>query len=279
MRGLIRISLSAVCLSATALLAAEPEAAAPAVQPETKPVEESCPVSFTATVDLYSAYVWRGMILSDKAVMQPGAVVAYDTGDFGTLAAGAWANMDLDSPRSSGTASKSTLSEVDYFASWAKDIGSFSVEVGYTYYDFSDVPEFNVDELYGKIAYNNDFVTPYMKHYWGITETESMYYTFGLTRSFEITDKLSAGFDAVIGIGSPEYVRYYFPPAQDGTLTDATAKIFASYALTDNLSIGATLAVSGLLDGCVVDAADDYYANQNDQSAIVWGGINLVAGF
>jgi len=279
MRGLIRISMSVVCLSATALLAADSAAPAPAAQPETKPVEESCPVSFAATADLYSAYVWRGQILSEKAVLQPGAVVSYDTGDFGKLSAGVWGNMDLDNPRSGGTASKSTLSEADYFASWSKDIGSFSVEGGYTYYDFSDAPGLNVDEFYGKLAYNNDFVTPYMKHYWAVTETESMYYTFGLTRSFEVMEKLTAGFDAVIGIGSPEYVRYYFPGATDAALTDATAKIFASYALTDNLSIGATLAVSGLLDGSVVDAADDYYPYQNAQSAFVWGGINLAAAF
>ena len=274
--------MSAVCLSATALLAADSAVPAPAVQPETKPVEEPSPVSFAATVDLYSAYVWRGMILSEKAVLQPGAVVSYNAGDLGKLSAGAWANMDLDSPRSSGAASKSTLSEVDYFASWSKDVGSFSVEGGYTYYDFSDLPDFNVDELYAKLAYNNDFVTPYMKHYWAFTETESMYYTFGLTRSFKVMEKLTAGFDAVLGIGSPEYVRYYFggpDAATDGALTDATAKIFASYALTDNLSLGATLAVSGLLDGSVVDAADDYYPYQNDQSMFVWGGINLAAGF
>lgn len=273
--------MSAVCLSATALLAADSAVPAPAAQPETKPVEESCPVSFAATMDLYSAYVWRGIVLNNKPVMEPGAVVSYDAGDFGTFAAGLWGNMDLDSSRSTGPDSKSKFSEVDYFASWSKDFGPMTVEGGYTFYYFSDLDGCNVDEVYGKLAYNNDFVTPYVKAYGAFTETKSMYYTLGLTRSFEITDKLSAGFDAVLGIGDKNYVTYYFPGADDhGALTDATAKIFASYALTDNISIGATLALSALLDSDVSNGAqgNEYY-RQPSQEGVVWGGINLAAGF
>ena len=67
----------AVAAIAGTVMAQEPAAPAPAAAAAA--VVEEAPdtgLSFGATLDLYSAYVWRGCVLNDEPVWQPGATVS-----------------------------------------------------------------------------------------------------------------------------------------------------------------------------------------------------------
>ncbi|HKL20200.1 MAG TPA: TorF family putative porin, partial [Tichowtungia sp.] len=88
----------------------------------------------SATVDFASAYVFRGVTLNNGLVMQPGVEVSGFglPEEYGSIAAGIWANYDLDDEDGMG----SDFSEIDYYMSYTLPIEALDVSIGYTEYDY-----------------------------------------------------------------------------------------------------------------------------------------------
>ena len=152
MKKLLVVALAMIAIASTGIA----QEAAPAV------AEKSTPLTLDATLDLYSAYVWRGCVITDEPVYQPGGSVGYDMGDSGSISAGVWANFDFTD--ANNTTHFGGLNELDYTLSYAKDLGDFSLEAGHIWYTF---PQANgqdygnsTEEVYGSVAYNNDIVVP-----------------------------------------------------------------------------------------------------------------------
>jgi len=259
---------AAVVAIAGFVLAQEP--AAPAAVAE----EASSPLSFAATLDIYSAYVWRGCVLNDEPVWQPGATVSYSMGDYGTVSAGAWASFNMtDNLKHDHFGG---IDEIDYTLSYAVDVGPVSLGAGHIWYTFpsiSDSSYYNsTREVYLTAAYNNDIVTPFIKGYYDYEAAEGFYGNAGLTKSVDLSDQFSVGAEVSVGAGDSDYMACYFG-TDDGGLADFNAALFCSYALTDNISVGARVAWMSLIDS---DARDNEAYFDED---ILWGGINLAASF
>lgn len=274
MKRLLMMALTLVA-GVTGVLAQEaaPAASAPAA---VVPAEESPDTGFSlsATMDVYSAYVWRGCVVNDRPVWQPGGTATYDTGDYGSFSANVWANFDItdrNNHRAGGG-----LNEVDYTVSYAIDVGPFSLSAGHIWYTF---PKVNGKDYYGStrevyatVAYNNDIVTPFLKAYYDYEAAEGFYGNAGLTKSIEINDQFSVGAEVSLGAGDSDYMDCYFA-SDDTGLADFNAAVFCSYALTDNVSVGARLAWMSLIDS---DARDNEVYWDED---LLWGGVNLAASF
>ncbi len=84
----------------------------------------------TLSLDVASAYVFRGVTFNDGAVLQPGVKV----GGLGGLTIGVWGNLDLDDY--GGALEKGELSEIDIYASYALPCTLFDLSVGYTEYTY-----------------------------------------------------------------------------------------------------------------------------------------------
>lgn len=146
-----KLAMMAVAMIAVGSVARAQEAASAAAAEE-----EGCPLSFDATLDFYSAYVWRGNVINDEPVWQPGATISYSAGDYGTLSVNVWQNWNvtdnLDHKQFGG------LDESDYTVSYAVDVGPCSLEVGHIWYTFprANGPDYahSTEEVYGGIAYN-----------------------------------------------------------------------------------------------------------------------------
>ena len=266
MKRLLMMAVAMVAVATTLRAEDAASAAAP------KEVEKS-PLSVAATLDLYSAYVWRGCVINDRPVWQPGATVSYATGDYGTLSAGAWSNFDATDRR--GHTRFGGMNELDYTATYAIDVGPVSLSAGHTWYTFPSVTGStygeSTREVFVTAQYNTDIVNPFVRAYYDYVWIEGAYENIGVNKSIKVNDRVTVGSEVSVGIGSSNLMAGYYGSSGGPGLADFNASLFASYALTDNISIGPRIAWMSLID-------DDARKSVDDQE-ILWGGVNLAASF
>ena len=242
--------------------------------PEAVVQAEKSPLSFDASVDLLSAYMWRGQLLNDEPVWQPAANVGYDLGDDrGIISVEVWANFDITDNNSHRSACG--LNEIDYTLSYAKDIEDFSMEAGNIWYTF---PKANgqdyghsTEELFGRVTYNNDIVVPSLVVYYDYAQVEGFYGLFELSKDFEIAEQITAGVFGSVGAGDDDYVDEYH--GESAALLDFNLGASVTYAIDDNFSVGAKLVWTSLVDDDVRSAT----ASSDEDE--VWGGLNIAAAF
>lgn len=236
---------------------------------------EGFPLSFEATLDLYSDYMWRGIQVTDEPVYQPGGSMSYDMGDYGSLSAAVWANFDFTD--TNGTTHGGGLNEVDYTASYAIDVADFTLEAGHIWYTFPQVNgtdwSSSTREVYGSVAYNNDIVTPSLAVYYDYAAIEGFYSSFALSKDFEIAEQVTAGVFASLGAGDADYNQGY-GLTDDAAVIDGNIGANVSYAINDIFSVGATVVFTSVVDSGIRDNVD---ATQDKD--ILWGGVNLAAAF
>jgi len=237
---------------------------------------EGSPLLFDVGVDLYSAYMWRGQLLNDEPVWQPAATIGYDLGDdMGIVSVGVWGNFDITD--SNNQRSFCGLNELDYTLSYAKDIAEFSLEVGNIWYTYpkSNGQDYgnSTEEVFGKVAYNNDIVVPSLAVYYDYAVVEGFYGLFELSKEFELTEQITAKTFSSIGFGDEEYVEIYDASASDAALLDFNLGANVTYALNDIFKVGATLVWTSLIDDDVRSATS---SSDKDE---IWGGLNLAASF
>lgn len=114
------------------------------------PAHAQSPTSLASSLSLYSSYEARGLTFTDGIVGQATAELAF-TRRGTSLAAGAWANME---PPLSGAARRRMLpadvggpSEINLFASVARDFGSAEVELGTIHFLFPHGFDFSAPDL------------------------------------------------------------------------------------------------------------------------------------
>jgi len=83
----------------------------------------------SVSVDLASAYVFRGVTLNDGLVLQPGIEVGGLPIDLGV-----WGNVDLDDY--DGALKDGEFSEIDIYASYTIPVEAVELAVGYTEYTY-----------------------------------------------------------------------------------------------------------------------------------------------
>jgi hypothetical protein len=241
--------------------------------------EEGSPLSFDVTADIYSAYVWRGQVLDKHAVLQPGATATFDLKDAGSISANVWMNWDVSQKSKHTTATRTGggINELDGTLSYSKDFGPVGFTVGHIWYVFPGAgwpkDSYSTEEVFVSLAYNNDVVTPYVNAYYDYNVIKGAYVNAGLNKEVAVNDQLTLGGDLSLGGGSSHYVNGYFGE-HSTSLTDFNAKLYASYALTDTFSVGATLAYTVVADSDLHAKGDNI-----GDGGIVWGGINLGASF
>ena len=247
---------------------------------ETNEVEsaESSAVFIEASVDVLSDYVWRGKICNGNPVWQPSVTLGYDAGDFGKVSANVWASMDLTHRRGTMNASRHAcgIQELDYTLAYANSFGPVDVEIGHIWYSFPYGNGRSTEELYGTVAYNNPVVTPSFTAYWDYLDTagndvSAVYFDFGLSRDFELTEELTLTPKATVGFGDHAYTN-----SRGGTeLTDQTLGIAASYAVNKYISVGAQLNYTWTPSHTL--RKEGYMGEGKDQ--IVWGGVSVSLSF
>lgn len=194
--------------------------------------------SASASVDVYSKYLWRGFDLSedDSFVVQPAVGIS-----IGGFTLGFWGNLSEDSGE---------MNEVDLTIDYSADLGELvSLSVGNILYDVDGLDDTN--ELYLGITLNT-LLAPTLTVYYDYDEFDTVYTTLGLSHDFGLTEAISLSLGAT---GS------YMADDENGLGTDESwfhnleLSAGIDYAVTDNLSMGALVLFSTPLSDDAEDIA------------------------
>ncbi len=177
--------------------------------------------SASVTVDVASAYVFRGTTFNDEVVVQPGVELS---GRAITL--GVWANYDLGDY--DDTLDDSQFSEIDIYASYdiPVPVEKLGVSLGYCEYTYPGVTGEAEREV--SISFSVDtFLSPSLSVNYGTDGAvqENMYMELGLAHGFEVSDELSMELALALG--------YFDPDAEgaDSGLSHCTVTLGASYKI------------------------------------------------
>jgi hypothetical protein len=220
--------------------------------------------SGSASVDVMSSYVWRGIQIHEDVAIQPSVGITY--GGFG---ANFWADYDTDSD-------VEEMIETDLTLNYSFSVGKLGLDVGYIYYaldGFSDTQEVYITAGYDVI------LSPAVTAYYDFDEGEGGFVVTSIGHSFAfLDDKLSLDLGAsasynienlIMGVDEDgdEFSDFY-----NGELTASLG-----YSINDAFSAGASIAYSVPLSD---DAENSIEAMSEDgDSDQLYGGVSLALNF
>lgn len=243
-------------------------------------------VGFTS--EIFAGYQWHNHVSNPEGAIQ-GTLSGEITlpGPF-SLGGYIWENYDLTDRRRASYAT--ALTETDFglnlgYAAWTSDDENYALafEFGHdwiTYHNRVGRTDANPNtrELYAKGVFTTPLVTPYAQVNWMYEDFGDYHagfnYEIGLIREIALTDRLTAGAKVNLGFENRPYQQFLFGTSTSG-LTGSTLRLYSRYALSDYLSIRATLAYTGLINS---DARDEL-KHTSYKRDLLWGALALVLAF
>lgn len=203
---------------------------------------------FEVTVDLASNYVWRGQVLSDGVVFQPGI-----GGSYAGFSLGFWGNMALGSGED-----KRDLNEVDTTLAYGFDAGKVDLEFGFIHYNFPHTEVRGTTEAYASVGINDLPVTLGFAFYYDIDEADGAYVSASVGRSLYEGDKVAVEAGLSAGWATSGYNNYYFG-VEESAFNDANLYVSSNYSLGKGLGLGLSAQYTWLPDSEIEAAAGEAY--------------------
>jgi len=230
--------------------------------------QEASEITLQGDVGFYSAYVWRGQVWNNGMVAQPSMTAAK-----GPLSFSVWGNYNVDGKQG---ASDGQFTEYRFSAAYRLPEGlvmdGVDLDVGITKYEFAgswDDLRDSTEEIFGVMTLNNVLLTPVLSVYYDINEVKGWYGNFALSQGVEISEAMSAEIGASIGYGTRNYnIAYFGENNGSGAVNDYNVYASTSYALTEQLSLGALLQYTYMDKGVANNVS-------GMQDNLVWGGVSL----
>jgi hypothetical protein len=239
-----------------------------------------------AQLDLFSSYVWRGLSLTNKPVVQPDLWVSFPAGN-ASITIGGWSSIDLgeyddpdDDISESGGLSAFNYAEFDPYGEVSFTTGKTSITGGITAYIYpNDVDEApngglgsgsNTWEVYSTVGFDVP-LAPEFSVYYDFDKIKGFYFEGAASHSLPLGESHSLDLGALVGFNAgqgvdPEDESFNF--ADDGfTHLDLSAGVPFSagvFSITPVLHFQ----VSG----------DDFtkLTSPTDESDVkLWGGVSI----
>jgi hypothetical protein len=240
--------------------------------------EEQSLFSFDFYVDFLSAYVWRGVIITEEPVWQPNASMAANFGDYGSLSAALFANFNATTRANRNQCGG--LDEIDYVIGYEVDVSFLTLGIGHTWWTFPSVTDSKYDsssrEINLSAEIDNDYVVPFVEVDIDYAEADGIYGLAGLRKEIKVVDQLMVGAEVSLGAGTNPYTDYYFGNNSKTGLVDGNIALYTQFDITDNLYVGAKLVFTAVLDSELQDVYPEYDPQDNH---MIWGGFTLGATF
>ncbi|MCX7817705.1 MAG: hypothetical protein N2652_00565 [Kiritimatiellae bacterium] len=153
----------------------------------------------TATLDLATAYLFRGATVTDTFVAQPSLKAEVLPG----LTLFAWGNMDLDSD--GGKYRTREFSEIDLSASWALPIEGPSVSVGYIEYMYPHADLGPDREVFASVG-ADVLLQPTLTVYWGLDGVvhRELYGEAAIAHSVDLVEGFALDLSALVAARSSD---------------------------------------------------------------------------
>ncbi|MDP8212326.1 MAG: hypothetical protein P9X22_03425 [Candidatus Zapsychrus exili] len=222
-------------------------------------------IEVSASLDFYDKYVWRGFLLDDDPVLQPGVNLSSNG-----FEGGFWGSWDLQN--------KDALSsdEVDGWIGYGFDLGflgeSFEkvgLSVGHTWYGFSESDLYSKEYYFGVTL--DTFLSPYITYYNDYEDeaqggADGNYFMAGIGHSFDLSEDYGITLDLGLEYG---YNDNAFIDGKGGYVL-STAGL--SVPLTEKITIAPNIGYS-------IPHGDLESGGGNDQKEQFFAGVSLAFNF
>jgi hypothetical protein len=213
----------------------------------------------TASADLNSAYIWRGLTFNDGWILQPSI-------DIGGLKLGRvpigvniWSNFNLDD--FDGSVRKNQFSEVDITLSAELGAGfeASYIEYIYTVGAYADAPIGVPGTREIALSWTKEMTfTPTVTLYCDIKEVGGAFLQLSLARAFDLSERTSLSLQADVGVASVAFARYY--GGVEGGFYQYQALARLSYQATERVRIYASAAyANGFSHDILPKQPTDFY--------------------
>ena len=210
----------------------------------------------TLSTDIASAYVWRGVTVSDGLVLQP----SLDVSGLGNFTINAWGNLDLDDDNGSS----GDFSEVDLAVTYSVPVDGWTLDIGLIEYLFPDGSG-STREITGQAGLSlSDSLSVGALLAYDIEEIDDIYACLSATHEQDVSDALSLALTAKAGYAGDETSAN-----GDAGFAEYDISLAASYAQSESVSLGAFVALTDSID-------DDVLA---EQDVDVYGGVSVSVDF
>ena len=255
-RGRLELVATLAVVLALSLLGAPASFAAGEEPAAGQPAADESAFAWGAEAELATRYVWRGMALSDGAVIQPSA-----WGSWNAVTLTAWANVSAGWGDDRGSSD-----ELDLIASYELSLGDVTLEPYFIHYHLIDQPgSSDTGELGIKLALPLGSFELFTEHTVDVEDASGAYFgQLGVSYERELAAAWTATATATIGWGSSDFNEYYLGVPDSG-FGLAMADFAITYKLSDALSVRAHIAASTMPDETLQDQVDD--------PDLVWGGV------
>lgn len=180
-----------------------------------RPGQATAQAEVGAQVDLYSAYVWRGLSLTNKPVAEPSLYLSFPAGR-ASVTVGGWANIDIgeyddpaDDLSQSGGVGAFNLSEFDPYAEVSVPAGKATITGGVLGYvfpnDFGATEDLNTWEVYGTVGFDLP-LSPEVAVYYDVDKVKGAYIQGTVAHSLPLSQKLSLDLGALVGFSAGQGV-------------------------------------------------------------------------
>lgn len=215
-------------------------------------------ITFSGDSSFYSKYLWRGFLLDEDTVFQPGIYVSGALNDNNVVKVGIWANQDLDNTDGFNSG------EADYLIDYTYTADAVSISLGHTYYDFVE-SETESKEYYVGLSFPGIMLTPSIFIYndYGDEEEgggDGTYAVINLGYSKEILEKLTFDLSGHAGYNDGLFIS--------GKGTEIGLKTGFTLSASDNLKLSPNIIYS-IPSG---DLSDETDGNQEEEFL---GGLTL----
>jgi hypothetical protein len=206
----------------------------------------------TATIDINSAYVWRGLTFNDGMVIQPSIDVAAKNG----LGINVWGNYDIGDY--DNTLDENEFSEIDLTVSYAFTVSKLDISIGAIEYTFPTTDpngDGTIDS--GTTATTELYVSLGMPIIGGLSAGLNIYYdidaldafsyaNLSLSYAYAINDKLNLEAGGSIGYAGGDFAKAY--GGDDGGLYDYNLSLSVGYTISEAWSASAKVTYVNALD-------------------------------
>ena len=222
-------------------------------------------LSLSLNADVFSEYVWRGLLLTDGPILQPCAKVTYRG-----LSLSVWGNMDLDNVNDN----KNEFNEIDYTLSYSVPVNILTFTAGVLHYDFPNTEFLDTTEIIAGVSAALP-LSPSITSYWDVDAVKGVYVTADLAPSFPlpaVSSSFTWSIDPSIGLGwgTDKHNNFYYG-TDTSTLADFHTGLSVPFHFGDHFTIAPKVGYASLLDGTL---RNDVAHPDN-----FWFGVGITIGF
>jgi uncharacterized protein (TIGR02001 family) len=225
--------------------------------------------ALAASLDLpvLSAYVWRGQVLNDEAVLQPGMTVSKKGFVFSY-----WGNFNL-TDAVTGDAHEFSEHDIGVAYNGLKcPVTGAALTLGVVNYDFPNQAIADqqgagalvrdTHEAYVAVGFPEVLLAPTVQVNYDFKEADGFYFNAAISHSFELAKAVSLDVGANVGYASSDYNEFYFGVADD-KFNDGNVSLSLPWTACANWTFTPAVAYTWLLDSDIEDAANALYLDKD----------------